>query len=217
MYGPRPAVLHVTAALVLALLVALSPPAVAQSPAEDTVGSVSSRPPRPGDLIRLQVWREPELSGEFLIDETGEVVLPRLGPVKVTGESPQSLKARVVQEYSRFLTHTSIDVALLRRIQVLGAVRNPGLYPVDATMSVSDALALAGGATTEGNPKRVELVRNGKKIEGRLSMDARLANTPMQSGDQLFVPERSWLMRNSGILAAGMSASVSLIIALLTR
>lgn len=200
------------AALIAAgLLAGLPTPSTAQA---DTAGAER---PRPGDVLRLSVWREPELSGEFPIDESGEVVLPRLGPIQVTDETPEALKARIVEAYARFLTHTSIDVDLLRRIQVLGAVRNPGLYPVDATMRVSDALALAGGATSEGRPDRVELVRDGEKVEGRLTLDAPLAATPLRSGDQLIVPERTWLSRNTGIIAAAMTASVSLFIALFTR
>ena len=119
--------------------------------------------------------------------------------------------------YSQFLQHQSIDVTLLRRVQVLGAVRNPGLYPVDATMTISDALALAGGATSDGRPDRVELVRDGKRIESELGPETRLSGAAIQSGDQLFVPERSWLARNTGLVAAGLSTGASLIIAFLAR
>lgn len=199
--------------LSLLFVVVLAPPGLSFA----QVAGTSFGSPQPGDVIRISVWREPELSGEFSVDEAGEVVLPQIGPMNVTDESPQSLKTKIVRAYERYLTHSSIDVELLRRIQVLGAVRNPGLYTVDGTMSVSDAIALAGGATTEGHLKRVELVRGGERLEGRLSTDARLASTPMKSGDQLFVPERSWLVRNSGIVAAALTGSISLVIALLTR
>ena len=201
--------------VLLLAVVALAAAAPGLATAQSASPSFAS--PQPGDVIRISVWREPELSGEFAVDETGEVVLPQIGPIRVTGESPQSLKARIVAALERYLTHSSIDVDLLRRIQVLGAVRNPGLYTVDGTMSVSDAIAMAGGANTDGRPGRVRLIRNGRRIEGRLSMDARLASTPMQSGDQLIVPERSWFVRNSGLVAAALTGSVSLAIALLTR
>src|ERR671932_772493 len=117
----------------------------------------------PGDVVRLRIWREPDLSGDFPIDESGEVVLPRVGPVKATSETPQSLKTKLYSEYQKYLAQTSIDVTVLRRVQVLGAVRNPGLDPLDATMSVSDAVAMAGGVTTDGNEKKVQLIRGGQK------------------------------------------------------
>lgn len=214
MRGPR---VPLAALLALPLLAALPSGSAGQAAPANGDHAASVNAPRPGDLIRLSVWREPELSGEFPIDASGEVVLPRLGPMHVTDDSPEALKERIVSAYERFLTHSSIDVDVLRRIQVLGAVRNPGLYPVDATMRVSDALALAGGATPEGRPDRVHLVRNGERIEGRLTLEAPLAATPMRSGDQLIVPERSWLSRNTGIVAAAMTASASLFIALFTR
>lgn len=217
MSGPGAILIGPAALLAVALLAATPHPGAAQAPDGGAQPSAFADRPQPGDVVRLRVWREPELSGEFPIDETGEVVLPRIGPLNVADDTPASLKARIVGELERYLTHSSIDVDLLRRIQVLGAVRNPGLYPVDATMSVSDVLAMAGGATSEGEREKVELVRDGKRIEGRLTLDAKMASTAIRSGDQLIVPERSWLARNTGIVAAGMTASVSLIIALFTR
>ena len=166
---------------------------------------------RPGDIIRLQIWREPDLSGEFPVDETGAVVLPRLGPVTVAGESPDSLKARLVRAYEGFLNHSSINVTLLRRLQILGAVRNPGLYPVDATMTVADAIALAGGTTSQGSPNRIELVRGGERLAGRLSRNTTIIGSQIQSGDQIFVPERSWISRNTGVVIGAISAVLAVV------
>ena len=170
---------------------------------------------RPGDIVRLKIWREPELSGEFPVDENGIVVLPKLGPVQVGGEAPDQLRTRLAGAYERFLQHTSIEVTLLRRVQVLGAVRNPGLYPVDATMTVSDALALAGGTTPQGRPDRVELIRGGRRLDMQLTESTRIAATAIRSGDQLYVPERGWLSRNTGIVAAALTGTVSLLVALI--
>ena len=170
--------------------------------------------PRAGDVIRLQIWREPDLSGDFPIDETGVVVFPRIGPLQVTSESPESLKAKLIGAYKPLLTHSSINVTLLRRVQVLGAVRNPGLYPLDPTMTVGDALAVAGGTTTQGNPDKLELIRRGRKLAVDLSQDTRIADSPIRSGDQLFIPERSWISRNPGVVGASIAAGVSLIVAL---
>lgn len=201
----------------LAFIFSFAAPAAGQAPSGAASVLQVENAPRPGDLIRLQIWREPEMSGQFPVDENGTVVLPRLGPMQVSSETPRTLAEKLVAAYARFLNHSSIDVAVLRRIQVLGAVRSPGLYNVDATMTVADALALAGGALPEVSPERVQLVRNGQRMDVRLSGDSRLANLQMRSGDQLYVPERSWINRNSGLVAAGLTASVSLIIALFTR
>lgn len=192
-------------------------PAAAQAAVGGSAAAGVANVPRPGDVLRLRIWREPELSGEFVIDETGTVVLPRLGRLNVAGLSAEALEETVVRGYEKYLQHLSIEVTLLRRVQIMGAVRDPGLYPVDATMTVSDALALAGGATPTGDPDRIELRRDGRRLEGRLSTNTRIAGSSIQSGDQLWVPERSWLSRNTSVVAAGLSASVSLLIALLVR
>ena len=170
---------------------------------------------RPGDLVRLKIWREPDLSGDFAVDETGTAVLPKLGRFHVTQYLPAALRDTLVAAYAAFLTHRSIEVTLLRRVQVLGAVRQPGVYPVDPTMTISDVLAVAGGTTTEGDPNNLELIRAGKKIPGMISRQSLVGESHVRSGDQIFVPERSWLSRNFGvavitILTATMGVAATL-------
>lgn len=176
-------------------------------------GAVSDSAPslRPGDAIRLRIWREPDLSGEFQVDESGVVVLPKLGPKRVTDQHPDALKAWITQSYAAYLKNPSIEVQVLRRIQVLGAVKNPGLYPVDPTLTVADALALAGGVTEDGQSNKIQLRRQGEALSGRLRARQLIGNSPIQSGDQLFVPQRSWLSRNPGIVI-GVLGLVSTVI-----
>lgn len=171
----------------------------------------------PGDLVRLQIWREPDLSGEFMVDQTGTVTFPKLGPIDVSDETANSLRTRLVAAYQEYLRNPSIEVTLLRRVNVLGAVKSPGLYPVDPTMTIADVVALAGGATPDGNRRHIELMRDGEKVGVRLTDAVRLADLPLRSGDQLFVPERSWASRNPGVIATALSAGVSLIIAVFIK
>ena len=222
---------HAAARFALALagaaLVGLAPIAAAQEN-----GAATTAPPaavalagtsadtggaelRSGDVVRLRIWREPDLSGEYIVREDGAAVFPKIGALHVTGISPDSLRAVLVQRYAQYLLNPSVEVTLLRRVNVLGAVRNPGLYTVDLTMSVADAVALAGGATPQGAQRTVWLIRDGERIETELARDARLAESPVQSGDQLFVPERPWISRNATVAAAGITAAASLLIALL--
>jgi polysaccharide export outer membrane protein len=170
---------------------------------------------QPGDVVRLRIWLEPDLSGEFPVDNRGVVVLPRIGPVTVTNESSESLRSRLTAAYGEFLNHSSIDVSLLRRVQVLGAVRSPGLYQVDPTLNISDVLAMAGGATNQGNIDRVELIRNGQRVVSNLSPLTRVGASPIRSGDQLVVPEKSWIARNPGMIIGAISAALSFTLALL--
>lgn len=170
---------------------------------------------RPGDVIRLKIWREPELSGDYIVDIDGNVIFPMIGPYRVVDESPESLKEELLEAYREYLRNPSIEIMPLRRVNVLGAVKAPGLYPIDATMTLADVLALAGGSTPQGDPDKIKLIRDGEAITTRLSQRSRVIDLPIRSGDQLFVPERNWVSRNSGVVAATISASVSLIIALI--
>jgi protein involved in polysaccharide export with SLBB domain len=193
--------------VMLALLAASSgvavpvPAAVAQTPPTASGASLS-----PGDAIRLAFWRDPSLSGEYPVDETGVVVLPHIGVRQVTDLSPAELRARLLAEYGAVLENQGVHVTLLRRVRVLGAVRTPGLYLVDGTMSVADAVALAGGVLPNGRADAVRVLRDG----GQIRVDLRApsgADPDLQSGDQITVAESSWFARNSAaLLGAGISA-----------
>ena len=169
---------------------------------------------RPGDVIRVRIWREPDLSGEFPVDERGEAVFPKIGSVSVLGMHPASLKARLIESYSRYLRNPAIEVIPMRRITILGGVRNPGLYPVDLTMTLADAFALAGGVSPEAKPDEVELVRGATRTRFKISNETRIADTPVRSGDQLYVPTRGWVARNPWVLTAGITAVLSVALAL---
>lgn len=172
---------------------------------------------RPGDVIRLNIWREPDMSGDFVVDEAGLVVFARVGEYSVLAETPNSLEARLIADYGRFLREPNINVTVLRRIIVRGAVNDPGLKQVDPTITIAAALALAGGATSLGDQNKIRILRDGQEIEGDVTLDTRLADSIIRSGDQIFVPERSWISRNTGIVATSISGSIALVIALFIR
>ena len=172
---------------------------------------------RPGDIVRLRIWREPDLSGDFPVDEAGTVTFPKIGAFKVSDYNTATLKAKLLDSYAQYLRNPSVEVTMLRRINVLGAVKAPGLYPIDPTMTIADALALAGGALPTGDQDHVVLVRNGVRMTASLSAQTNISETPLRSGDQLFVPERSFVVRNSGLVAAALSVTASLVIALFLR
>ncbi|MBW3535809.1 MAG: polysaccharide biosynthesis/export family protein [Gemmatimonadetes bacterium] len=204
--------------LSLSLLLAGAAPSPAEAQSAQPESSGDDRHLiRPGDIVRLDVWREPEFSGEFQVDEGGSVTLPRLGRIQVTGYSPASLESELIERFSETLRNPSIGVVVLRRIRIKGEVNAPGLYPVDPTMSVADAVALAGGVTPRGNNATIQLWRDGRAVELGLDSEATIGESPIRSGDQIVVPERSWLSRNTNVVAASIGAAASIIIALFIR
>lgn len=166
----------------------------------------------PGDAIRLAFWRDPELSGEYPIDERGAVVLPILGTRSVAGTPAEQLKQLLLDDYGKELRdRNDVQVTLLRRVRVLGAVNDPGLYLVDPTMSLGDAVALAGGATTQGKLNDIRIVRDGKEIVASLDQRAPVM-AQIRSGDQIIVPERSWFSRHSVFILGGVLSATALIV-----
>lgn len=166
---------------------------------------------RPGDVIRLRIRREPDLSGEFPVDERGMAVFPKIGATHVDAITADSLHAMLVAEYSQYLRDPAVEVTFLRRVTVLGAVNHPGIYPVDPTMTIHDAFALAGGTLPNGNPNKFSLRRNGQQIEIDFATDTPIGKTSIRSGDELYVPERSWFSRN-GVYVVGAAITATAII-----
>ena len=170
----------------------------------------------PGDVIRLNIWREPDLTGEFLVQEDGTAVLPKVGPVQVTGYTPSVLKSHLVEEFSRTLRNPSIEVIVLRRILISGEVANEGVYPVDPTMSLVEALALAGGPTPAAKDDRVILIRGDSEIDLTWTYRLWSGASRFNPVTQLLVPSASAWVQNWKLLVGMVSSTVSLAI-LLTR
>ena len=152
---------------------------------------------QPGDLVRVQIWREADLSGDFLVDQNGIVTLPLLGEQRVTGIPIEELRTVLLQQYRVELRNPSINITPLRRVNVLGEVTKPGLYPVDPTISLVEVVSQAGGATELGDLRRIQIVRGGKVIREGIRPGETLSALDIRSGDQILVERRTWLDRNS--------------------
>ncbi|MDQ3521177.1 MAG: SLBB domain-containing protein [Gemmatimonadota bacterium] len=163
---------------------------------------------QPGDLVRAQIWREGDLSGDFLVDQNGIVTLPLLGEQRVTGIPIGELRTVLLQQYRVELRNPSINITPLRRLNVLGEVTKPGLYPVDPTISLVEVVAQAGGATESGDLRRIRIVRGGEVIREGIRPGETLSTLDIRSGDQILVERRTWLDRNSTSLATALLSIV---------
>jgi polysaccharide export outer membrane protein len=172
---------------------------------------------RPGDYVRVAVWREPDLSGEYQLDERGYATFPKLGALPISGMHPDSIRPRLLAEYAKYLVNPSVEVVPLRRVSVLGAVAKPGLYPVDPTMTLADAVALAGGAAPDGKRDVVELRRGAEVVIADLDVVTPVSRTPLRSGDQLWVPQRSWLSRNPWVFSSVVAAAATITAVVISR
>ena len=120
-----------------------------------------------------------------------------------------------MEEYEGQLRNQTVQITWLRRVRVFRAVNVPGLYHVDGTITLADAIALAGGATPIGKLDGVQIVRNGVVVQADLPAQA-LVGEQLYSGDQIMVPERSWASRYLGvIIGATLSAATLILVATL--
>jgi protein involved in polysaccharide export with SLBB domain len=145
------------------------------------------------------------------VDETGDVTLPKIGTLSTRDRTADELEVVVREAYDEYLRNPSIEIILLRRVNILGAVRAPGLYPVDPTMTLRDAVALAGGVLQSGEQDRVDLIRSGERRTVQVTGTVRVGDLGLRSGDQLYVPERNWLSRNTGVVASVATTVLSLV------
>ncbi len=192
------------------------------SPGGSVPGVAQSREPAavslaPGDVLRVQIWREEDLSGEFPVDERGTVTLPMLGEYQVAGVPLAEIRARLIEAYRVQLRNPSIEITPLRRIHVLGEVNKPDLYEVDPTISIAGVVALAGGATSNGDLGKIRVVRDGAVIRQRIAAESALSGADVRSGDQIFVGRRSWFERNSTFVVSTVLSLTAVVIGLLQR
>lgn len=171
----------------------------------------------PGDAIRVQVWREADISGTFSVDDRGIVTLPLLGEREIAGLGPADLRDKLLADYGEYLQNPSVEVTVLRRISILGEVRTPGLYPVDATVSLSDALAMAGGIAPNGNKDDIQLIRDDQVVRQDLDAAMFVGSSDIRSGDQIVVGEKGWLARNPGAFFGSLIAAGAIIASAIIR
>jgi len=192
--------------------------------AQVTQPSVAARPPvtvRPGDVLKVTVWPDAALGGQFTVEDGGVVVLPEIGDVSIAGKDMRDIQAMLRELYGRARKGAIVDVTPVFRVGVLGQVQRPGLYAAEPTMTWFDIISLAGGFTDRAARDRVTLVRDGhEQLINTVSSDLVLAsslNVEVRSGDQVIVPQRSVWNWGTAFSIAQLTLSVVSVIILLRR
>jgi polysaccharide export outer membrane protein len=170
----------------------------------------------PGDPVRVKVWREPELSGDFVVTPEGTLDHPRFDTVQVVGVPLQVARARLRAFLSKEYTDPLIILEPMLRVAVQGEVRQPSLYPMSRATTVGQAIAIAGGPTERGKLNEVRLVRGTEQLQLDLTKpNSSDASMVVRSGDQLYVGRRGGSFFRDVLtpLASLTAAFVSVIVA----
>ncbi len=166
---------------------------------------------RPGDAVKIAVFRDPELTGEYLIDSRGQLQIPGLGVIQASGLDPDQLKTSIRQALIQLgTTNPQIAVQPLVRVSVLGEVRSPALYPVDPGISLIQLLTIAGGPTANANLRRTRVVRQGRVFE--VDLESALTGSAsgrvvLYSNDVVVVPKKTGFTRETLQFVLGLTTT----------
>jgi polysaccharide export outer membrane protein len=176
---------------------------IAASPQAATESAPSPFPDyliAPGDVLRIAVWREPELSVETSVRLDGRITVPLLGDLMAAGRAPNDLAAEIQSKLSRFLEVPQVTLAVSQtvsaRFYMLGEVAKPGVYPIPSRVTILQALALAGGFREFAKKESLLIIRqkadhqiaipfNFKDVEAGVKLDQ---NIFIEPGDTIVVP-----------------------------
>jgi len=214
------------AVLALVALTALAAPARAQTPVpapSDTLAQRSVGALRPGDVLKIVVFRDKELSNEYPIDSRGYVQIPGLGVIKAAGLDPTEVTDRLrLALVERGFARPEISVQPLIRVSVLGEVRSPNVYPVDPGTSLLQLLTVAGGPTDRARLQDTRVIRDGRAF--RVDMESALRGSAagrvvLYSNDVVVVGRRRGLTNeNLGLTLTAASLVIAVLnIAFLVR
>ena len=142
------------------------------------------------DRIRIIVFNEPTLSGEFSVGDNGMLSIPLIGNVQASGRTPTELaadiEAKLADGYLRS-PHVSLDVLTYRPFYILGEVTKPGEYPYANGLTVMAGVATASGFTYRANKRKVYIKHSGDRDEKSLELTPSILIYP---GDTIRISER---------------------------
>ncbi|MEM6790249.1 MAG: polysaccharide biosynthesis/export family protein [Myxococcota bacterium] len=158
----------------------------------------------PGDTFTLEIIGEDNLPTEYDVAPDGTVALPFVNRVEVAGLEPQEIseKVRLALVAGAFFTDPVVVVRITafksKQITVAGQVKKPNSFPYRPGLTLSAAIAQAGGMTTLARSWQVVLVRNTREGAKKVIVDYDAINNneiedvPLQAGDKITVPERAF-------------------------
>jgi len=201
---PMPCVRRAPLTFCLALLVSLTVACAGNRPspphtdapveaAEYVIGA--------GDLLRVVVWRNPEISGEVPVRNDGVISVTLLDDVKAEGLTPEQLKGVIAERLNEFISAPDVTVTVMqplsKRVYVLGEVGRSGMVPLLKDLRITDAVAASGGFGPFANKGSIRVIRREgmDEVEYYFDYDDYIAgrapgsNILLQAGDTVIVPD----------------------------
>jgi polysaccharide export outer membrane protein len=157
----------------------------------------------PSDVLHINVWKNPDLSGDTVVRPDGTITLPLVGDIHAAGRTSAEIRTELTQRLKTFIKDDSavVTVAVTAinsyRFTVAGNIERPGTYNSSHYVTVAEALALAGGPNRYADPEDTVVIRtDGDHGTRRIPIDYPAMqsgkrpeqNIALLSGDVIFVP-----------------------------
>jgi polysaccharide biosynthesis/export protein len=161
----------------------------------------------PGDELLVRAWGQIDVNYHAVVDRTGAIYLPKIGPINVAGVRYDQLNAHLKAAISRVFKNFDLDVTLgrLRAVQVfvVGQVRRPGSYTVSSLSTLVNALFASGGPSKRGSMRHILLKRQGKDVSDfdlydLIAFGDKSKDVQLLSGDVILVPPVGRLVALAG-------------------
>ena len=117
------------------------------------------------DVLNISVWKEPDLTKAIPVRSDGKISLPLVGELQATGKTPMQLELDITEKLKSFITTPEVNVIVQqvnsRKFNVMGEVSHPGSFPLTASTTIMDAIAIAGGFRDFAKKTGVYILRKG--------------------------------------------------------
>nr|WP_321440771.1 polysaccharide biosynthesis/export family protein [uncultured Hyphomonas sp.] len=143
-----------------------------------------------GDQLRITIFGQPDLSGQFEVDGTGSISMPLIGQVEALGLTTPELESRIVEKLEGDYVlnpRVSAEVINYRPYYILGEVNRPGEYPYNSGLTVVNAVAAAGGWTYRARKNVVYIKSVNSNEEQAIELTT---STVVSPGDTIRIGER---------------------------
>ena len=154
----------------------------------------------PQDMLRIDVWKEPDISRVVPVRPDGKITLPLVNDVQASGLTTNQLAAKIAEGLKKYITSPQVTVGVTeinsRKFFVSGEVARPGAFPLLPNMTVLQALSSAGGFTPFAKMKSIYVLRtdNGKKVKFPFNYKEAIngknseQDIQLKAGDTIVVP-----------------------------
>lgn len=188
------------------LLIALAALAITPTFAERATTATAESAPKsymigPGDVLEVNVWKEPEASVASAVVRTdGMISLPLIKEVQAAGHTPTSLQAEITEKLSKLIRDADVTVVVKEtkseKVYVIGSVKKEGAIAISTRLTVLEAIAEAGGLTDYAKRGKIYILRQEAGAQTRIPFDYSSVirgqrveqNVTLHRGDTVVIP-----------------------------